>query len=81
MPRHPRLFLAGATYHVCCRVARGEFRSVAETRWAKAGVSNWCQVHNCTIVRIPLPLIMQLCTRHPFLLLIGIGSSFRSTPR
>jgi len=25
MPRHPRLFLSGATYHVYCRVARGEF--------------------------------------------------------
>ncbi len=25
MPRHPRLFLPGATYHVYCRVARGEF--------------------------------------------------------
>ncbi len=25
MPRHPRLFLRGATYHVHCRVARGEF--------------------------------------------------------
>jgi hypothetical protein len=25
MPRHFRLFLAGATYHVYCRVARGEF--------------------------------------------------------
>ena len=24
MPRHPRLFLPGATYHVYCRVARGE---------------------------------------------------------
>ncbi len=25
MPRHRRLFLAGAIYHVYCRVARGEF--------------------------------------------------------
>jgi REP element-mobilizing transposase RayT len=25
MPRRPRLFLPGATYHVYCRVARGEF--------------------------------------------------------
>lgn len=25
MPRHPRLFLPEATYHVYCRVARGEF--------------------------------------------------------
>ena len=25
MPRHSRLFLPGATYHVYCRVARGEF--------------------------------------------------------
>jgi REP element-mobilizing transposase RayT len=25
MPRHPRLFIQGATYHVYCRVARGEF--------------------------------------------------------
>jgi REP element-mobilizing transposase RayT len=25
MPRHPRLFFPGATYHVYCRVARGEF--------------------------------------------------------
>ena len=25
MPRHPCLFLPGATYHVYCRVARGEF--------------------------------------------------------
>jgi putative transposase len=25
MPRHPRLFIRGATYHVYCRVARGEF--------------------------------------------------------
>ena len=25
MPRHPRLFVPGATYHVYCRVARGEF--------------------------------------------------------
>jgi len=25
MPRHPRLFLPGATYHVYYRVARGEF--------------------------------------------------------
>jgi len=25
MPRKPRLFLPGATYHVYCRVARGEF--------------------------------------------------------
>ncbi len=24
MPRHPRLFIPGATYHVYCRVARGE---------------------------------------------------------
>jgi hypothetical protein len=25
MPRHPRLFLPYAIYHVYCRVARGEF--------------------------------------------------------
>jgi len=25
MPRHPRLFIPGATYHVYCRVARGGF--------------------------------------------------------
>jgi len=25
MPRHPRLFLPGAIYHVYCRIARGEF--------------------------------------------------------
>ena len=25
MPRHPRLFHLGATYHVYCRVARSEF--------------------------------------------------------
>jgi REP element-mobilizing transposase RayT len=25
MPRHPRLFLPNAIYHVYCRVARGEF--------------------------------------------------------
>ena len=25
MPRHPRLFIPGAIYHVYCRVARGEF--------------------------------------------------------
>lgn len=25
MPRHPRLFIPGATYHIYCRVARGEF--------------------------------------------------------
>jgi hypothetical protein len=25
MPRKPRLFVPGATYHVYCRVARGEF--------------------------------------------------------
>lgn len=25
MPRHPRLFIPGAIYHVSCRVARGEF--------------------------------------------------------
>lgn len=25
MPRHPRLFVPGATYLVYCRVARGEF--------------------------------------------------------
>ena len=25
MPRHPRLFIPGATHHVYCRVARGEF--------------------------------------------------------
>ena len=25
MPRHHRLFLPGAIYHVSCRVARGEF--------------------------------------------------------
>jgi len=25
MPRQPRLFIPGATYHVYCRVARGEF--------------------------------------------------------
>ncbi len=25
MPRFPRLFVPGATYHVYCRVARGEF--------------------------------------------------------
>ena len=25
MPRHPRLFIPGAPYHVYCRVARGEF--------------------------------------------------------
>ena len=25
MPRHPRLVIPGATYHDCCRVARGEF--------------------------------------------------------
>ena len=24
MPRHPRLFIPGAAYHVYCRVARGE---------------------------------------------------------
>jgi hypothetical protein len=30
VPRHSRLFLPGATYHVYCRVARGEF--VFETR-------------------------------------------------
>ena len=25
MPRYPRLFIPGGTYHVYCRVARGEF--------------------------------------------------------
>ncbi len=25
MPRYPRLFIPGATYHVYCRVARGDF--------------------------------------------------------
>jgi len=25
MPRHPRFFVPGDTYHVDCRVARGEF--------------------------------------------------------
>ena len=25
MPRQPRLFIPGATYHVYCRVTRGEF--------------------------------------------------------
>jgi hypothetical protein len=25
MPRHPRLFVPGAIYHVYCRIARGEF--------------------------------------------------------
>jgi hypothetical protein len=25
MPRNPRLFVPRATYHVCCRVARGEY--------------------------------------------------------
>ena len=25
MPRHPRLFVLRATFHVCCRVAHGEF--------------------------------------------------------
>ena len=25
MPRRPRLLVSGATYHVYCRVARGEF--------------------------------------------------------
>jgi len=25
MPRYPCLFIPGATYHVYCRVARGEF--------------------------------------------------------
>ena len=25
MPRHPRLFIPEATYHVYCRVTRGEF--------------------------------------------------------
>ena len=25
MPRHPRLLIPGATYHIYCRVARGEF--------------------------------------------------------
>jgi hypothetical protein len=25
MPRKPRLFVSGATYHVYCRVARGAF--------------------------------------------------------
>ena len=25
MPRKPRFFVSGAIYHVCCRVARGEF--------------------------------------------------------
>ena len=89
MPRHPRLFLPGATYHVYCRVAHGEFvfdddfeamefieilrkvrdlrgfgandvrapaddylhwlRSVAEARWANAGVSElpwWIQANH-----------------------------------
>ena len=32
MPRQPRLFVPGATYHVYCRVARGEFVSTIKTR-------------------------------------------------
>ena len=36
MPRHPRLFVPGAIYHVYCRVARGEFVTRMET---VAGIS------------------------------------------
>jgi len=31
MPRHSRLFVPGAIYHVYCRVARGEFVARMET--------------------------------------------------
>ena len=31
MPRKPRIFVAGGTYHVYCRVARGERPFVDET--------------------------------------------------
>ena len=33
MPRHPRLFVPGAIYHVYCRVARGEFATLAVGRY------------------------------------------------
>ena len=45
MPRHPRLFLPGAIYHVYCRVARGEFVFDDQDEC----VPNACLVHTCII--------------------------------
>ena len=45
MPRHPRLFLPGAIYHVYCCVARGEFVFDDQDEC----VPNACRVHTCII--------------------------------
>ena len=44
----------------CDGEADGDGSQNLEANW------NWFQVHSCTIVRFPLPLIVQLCTRHRF---------------
>jgi REP element-mobilizing transposase RayT len=59
MPRHPRLFVPGATYHVYCRVARGEFvfddpfeaEEFVEAAWREfdldgVRVMAWCLMGN-----------------------------------
>ena len=39
VPRKPRVFVAGGTYHVHCRVARGERcgLKVKDSRWSLVG--------------------------------------------
>lgn len=48
MPRKPRLFVPGATYHVYCRVARGEF--VFENPDNAEAFLEGCHAHTSTLV-------------------------------
>jgi hypothetical protein len=49
MPRHPRLFLPDAIYHVYCRVARGEF--VFDDDFEASGEIPWEEPRPLTLVR------------------------------
>jgi len=57
MPRKPRLFVPGATYHVYCRVARGEF-AFDDPLEAAEFVEQVRRVHDFDDWRIPAWCLM-----------------------
>ena len=72
MPRHPRLFLPGATDHAYCRVARGEFvfdDEVEATEFTTHAVGR-CGLRVCGVAA----LFRNLRTRSRSLVAGGSGS-------
>ena len=87
MPRRPRVFVAGAAYHVYCRVARGE-AAFSYPREAGAlvavirdvvrehglSVLAWCVMgtHYHMAVRMVIPIRYLVSPSH--LIAVGLGS-------